>query len=176
MANAILRPFPPYVAQASQNSCWAACLEMWFTGELGYPKMTQAQLRGLAGAFAVGRGGIDITRLPEVIDDATKIGTIKMYTKEVKSATDIPRIGDILNEVGYVYLAFSHPSGLGGHVNLLTGFDGVSTYAVTDPDPGVMRTSRTHQFFFSKFPSFVGWRLTPGMIGLGWTGHAPWDY
>jgi hypothetical protein len=102
--------------------------------------------------------------------------SIKMYSKVVNSASEVPKVGDILNEVGYVYLAFTHPSGSGGHVNVLTAFDGNSSFAATDPDPSVMRTTRTLQFYFSKFPAFVGWRLTPSMVGLGWTGRAPWDY
>jgi hypothetical protein len=172
----IYRHPPTYVPQISQNSCWAASLEMWFKAELGYIKWTQQQLRNSAGDFTVGRGGINLSGLQDIIDDSTKVGTIKMYTRVANSSSEVPQIADILNEVGYVYLAFSRPDGAGGHVNVLTGYDGASSYAATDPDPGVVRTMRTHQFYFSKFPALIAWRLTPGMVGLDWTGRAPWDY
>jgi hypothetical protein len=176
MAMMIYRHPPTFVAQTGQNSCWAASLEMWFKAELGYTKWTQQQLRNSAGAFTIGRGGINLSGLQDIIDDSTNVGTIKMFTKVVNSSSEVPKIADILNEVGYVYLAFMRPNGAGGHVNVLTGYDGGIVYAATDPDPGVMNTNRSHNYYFSKFPAFVGWRLTPGMIGYGWTGRAPWDY
>jgi Papain-like cysteine protease AvrRpt2 len=176
MGVAIFHHPPPYVAQTSQNSCWAASLDMWFKAELGYTKWTQLQLRNSAEAFTVSPSGINLMGLQHIIDDSTKVGTIQMRTKVVNSASEVPKIPLILTEVGYVYIAFQHPDGRGGHVNVLSGWDGDSTFAATDPDPGVRNTDRTNQFYFTRFPAFVAWRQTSSMIGLDYTGRAPWDY
>lgn len=129
----LFRKSPPFVGQINVNSCWAAALEMWFNGELGYG-WTQTQLLNSAGDFSIGPGGINLSGLQQVIDDATGISTIKMYTQVVQSSSDVPKIADIISEVGYLYLAYTRPDGLGGHVNVLTGFSG-NSYAAMDPDP-----------------------------------------
>jgi hypothetical protein len=177
MAGSILRSAPPYVAQRNVNSCWAAVLEMWFCAELGYQYWTQAQLINSAGDFTIGPSGINLDGMQQVINDATSIGTIQMYTKVVQSPSDVPQVPLILDEVGFVFLAFTRQDGLGGHVNLLIGSDGSSTYDAVDPNPGIMQTTRDQSFYFSKFPGLVGWRMTSSMPSvLNWTGRPPWDY
>jgi hypothetical protein len=176
MANFIFLPPPPFVPQTSQNSCWAASLEMWFKAETGFIRWTQQQLRYSAGDFAVGRGGINLSGLQDIISDSTAVGANKMFVKLVNTPADVPGIADVLNEVGYVYIAFTRPDGAGGHVNVLSGYDAKSSYYATDPDPAVIRTLRSHQFYFSKFPALVAWRLTSSMIGLDYSGRPPWEY
>jgi hypothetical protein len=149
---------------------------MWFRAELGYQYWTQRQLVNSAGAFTMGWGGINLSGLQDVISDSTAVGTIQMYTKVFNSAADVPDIGDLLLHVGYVYVAFMATKGGGGHVNLLMGYNGLNTYLAADPDPGVGMTGRDHEVYFSFFPGMVGWRLTPSLPGLGYTGKAPWEY
>ncbi len=169
-----LRRRPPFVAQSHANTCWAASLETWFRAEVGYG-WTQAQLIKSAGDFTLGPGGINLSGLQQVIDDATRVSTIKMFTRVVERDQDVPKVSLIIREVGYVYVAFSRPDGRGGHANVLFGFEG-NSYAAMDPDPSVREVTRPHRFYFTRFPALVAWRSTSAMIGLGYTGRPPWDY
>jgi hypothetical protein len=108
--------------------------------------------------FTVGPGGINISGLKTVIDDATKTLTIGMVYSEVNGTGDIPQMRRILKEIGYLYVAFSQPTG-GGHVNVLMGFS-PATFEAIDPDPKVRRIPRADRFYFSRFPALVGWRET----------------
>lgn len=168
------RSRPPFVAQISRNSCWAASLETWFLGEQGFG-WNQEQLINMAGDFTLGPGGINLGGLQQVINDSNNTSTIEIFTQVVERTQDIPQLKLILREVGYVYLAFSRPDGQGGHVNILSGFSG-SSFDAVDPDPDVVAVTRPHHFYFTNFPALVGWRRTPADISIGWTGRAPWDY
>ena len=168
------RKRPPYVEQVRANSCWAAALEMWQRVEQGYG-YSQDQLLNSAGDFTVGPSGINLTGLQQIINDVSDLSTTRMYTAVAESADQVPQVAKIIQEVGHVYIAYSRPDGRGGHVNVLFGYAG-SSYSAVDPDPGIRQATRSHGYYFTRFPALVGWRETPASPGLDYTGRAPWDY
>jgi hypothetical protein len=174
-AKMLFRKRPPFVAQVRQNSCWAAALETWLRAELGYG-WSQNQILNSAPDFSVGPAGIALNGLKQAIADVTELLTVKMFTHIIERPQDIPQVANVISEVGYVYLAFSRPNGSGGHVNVLYGFSG-NSYTAIDPDPQIGEVTRSHGFYFTRFPALVGWRSTSGLIGLDSpNGKGPWDY
>jgi hypothetical protein len=165
---------PPYEAQTRPNSCWAACLKMWLMGEIS-TSYSQSQIIGAAGAFDVGPGGIDVDGLGSTIDSILSALTISMMWTKVQRRDDVPYIVPILDEVGYVYLAFQRSTGGGGHVHVLYGYN-ENGYLALDPDPKVGPVLTSERQYFGKFPAFVGWRMTSSTPGYGYTGRPPWDY
>jgi hypothetical protein len=164
---------PPYIPQLRDNTCWAACLQMWMAGEIG-TYFSQGQIVQAAGDFVIGPGGIDIDALGATIDRVLSLSTVTMEWRKVDDATKLPYIGLILKEVGNVYVGYRTKEG-GGHVNIIYGSSS-SGYEALDPNPAVQAVVRSHQYYFSTFSCFVGWRRTSAMIGLDYTGRPPWQY
>jgi hypothetical protein len=171
----VVRPRPPAVVQKRENDCWAACLECWFRAE-AKSSWTQEQLVRSAPDFVCGPGGISMSGLQDIIRDVCRISTVDMNCVIANSASQVPKVFDIIAEVGHVFVAYL-VNNRGGHANVLYGFDrpGGTLYAF-DPDPAVGFVVRQFSSYFTILPAFVGWRTTAAMPGMGWTGRPTWDY
>lgn len=161
-----LRARPPFVAQVSNNTCWAAAFEMWQFAELGHG-WRQGQLIASAPDFSVGPSGIQSFGLKQVVNEACFLLPIKMAWVDVGKVDEVPDIGNLIRTLGYVYLAFTRPDGRGKHVNILFGVgskDGKNIYDFADPDPSVKFGVRSHDFYFARFPALVGWRVNKTLV------------
>jgi hypothetical protein len=155
-----------YVPQKSQETCWAACLEMWATREkLAY--FSQDQYAASAKETLVwGSNGVD----PDVLGDfifrsinsLNEVGALKLMTiVEVAKPGDLPDLPNILTNIGTIFVAFKWPGKMAGHCRVLCGIDDDNNFIAADPLPDVRRVVNPYSFYFSAIPAVVAWKKPP---------------
>jgi hypothetical protein len=160
-----------YVPQQTEDTCWAACLEMWATTE-GLAYFSRDQYASAAQQGLVwGPNGVDPDALGDFIfnsiNSLNQIGALKlMNIVEVGQSTDLPDFVDILTNIGTIFVAFKWPGRLAGHCRVLFGIDDNNNFIAADPLPNVQRTVDPYSFYFSAIPAVVAWKMPQQFGGL----------